>query len=110
VQKLKKELNDMIQSEWDALIAKLCRPGATWKSARMLTYADFLPIPKAWASFVIQTLESTLRTSEIPLRRVFSVSSILDHKPINVGELIANNIHEIATGKKTVLGHGSIIN
>ena len=65
----------------------------------MLTYADFLPIPKAWASFVIQTLESTLRTSEIPLRRVFSVSSILDHKPINVGELIANNIHEIATGK-----------
>jgi len=59
VQKLTRELKEMIQSKWDALIVKLCRSGATWKSARMLTYADFLPIPKAWASFVIQTLEST---------------------------------------------------
>jgi len=100
----------MIRSEWDELITKLCRPGATWMSARMLTYADFLPVPKAWASFVIQTLESTSCTSEIPLKHVFTVSAILDHKPINVGELIANNIHMIVTGKKTVLGHGSIIN
>jgi len=100
----------MIRSEWDELIAKLCRPGATWKSARMLTYVDFLPVSKAWASFVIQTLESTSCTSEIPLKRVFIMSAILDHKPINVGELIANNIHMIAIGKKTVLGHGSIIN
>ena len=100
----------MIGNEWDDLIAKLCRPGATWKKGRMLTYAKLLPIPKAWASFVIQMLESTSCTSEIPLRRVFTVSAILDKKPINVGELIANNIHEIATGKKTVLEHKSIIN
>ncbi len=110
VKKLTREVKDMLQSEWAELIAKLCRPGATWKSAKMLTYADFLPVPKAWASFVIQTLESTSCTSEIPLKRVFTVSAILDHKPVNVGELIANNIHMIATGKKTVLGHGSIIN
>jgi len=38
------------------------------------------------------------------------VSAMLDHKPINFGELIANNIHMISTGKKTVLGHESIIN
>jgi len=110
VQKLTREVKNMLRSEWDELIAKLYRPRATWKSAKMLTYADFLPIPKAWASFVIQTLESTSCTSEIPLKRVFTVFAILDHKPVNVGELIANNIYMIATGKKTVLGHGSIIN
>ena len=38
------------------------------------------------------------------------MSAILDHKPVNIGELIANNIYMIAIGKKTVLGHGSIIN
>jgi len=110
VQKLTREVKNMMRSEWDELIAKLCCPGATWKSAKMLTYADFLPVPKAWASFVIQTLESTSCTYEIPLKRVFTVCAILDHKPVNVGELIANNIYSIATGTKTVLGHGSIIN
>ena len=110
VQRLERERKDMAEQDWDDLIAKMCRPEATWKSARMLTYAEFLPIPKAWASFVIQTLESTSCSSEIPLKRVFTVSTILDQKAINVGELIANNIHGIATGKKTVLGHGTIIN
>ena len=109
MQKLTAELKDMTQRDWDDLIVKLCRPGATWKRARMLTYAEFLPILKAWASFVIQTLESTSCISEIPLKRVFTVSAILDQKPINVGFLIANNIHKIATGNKTVLGHRSII-
>ena len=110
VEKLQKEVHNMIGSEWDALIVQMCRPRATRKSARMLTYAHFLPIPKAWASFVIQTLESTSCTSDIPLKRVFTVSDILDQKPINVGQLIANSIHSIATGRKTVLGHESLIN
>jgi len=110
VRRLERERKDMAEHDWDKLIAKMCRPGATWKSARMLTYAEFLPIPKVWAFFVIQTLESTSCSSEIPLKRVFTVSAILDQKSINVGELIANNIHGIATGKKTVLGHGTIIN
>ena len=110
VQKLTKDVKHMNRSDWDDVITKLCRPGATWKSTRILTYAYFLPVPKAWASFVIQTVESISFTSEIPLKCVFTVFAILDHKPINVGELIANNIHTIATGKKTILGHGSIIN
>jgi hypothetical protein len=75
----------------------------------MLTYSDFLPIPKAWASFVIQTLESTSCNSEIPLKRVFAVAAILDEKDIDVGRLIANNIHELVTEKRVVVGHGSII-
>jgi hypothetical protein len=97
-------------SEWDDLLAKMCRPGARWKRARMLTYSDFLPIPKAWASFVIQTLECTSCNSEIPLKRVLTVAAILDEKDIDVGRLIANNIHELVTEKRAVVGHGSIIN
>ncbi|KEH16643.1 hypothetical protein MTR_0126s0010 [Medicago truncatula] len=110
VEKLRREMKNMIQSEWDDLIRKMCKPESTWKRAKMLTYADFLPIPKAWASFVIQTLESTSCNSEIPIKRVFTVAAILDEKPIDVGTLIANNIHEIATEKSSVVGHGSIIN
>jgi len=110
VQKLRRESAGMEDEQWDELIAKMCRPGATWKRARMLTYADFLPFHKAWASFVIQTLESTSCNSEIPLKRVFIVAAILDEKPIDVGMLIANNIHELVTEKRAVVGHGSIIN
>jgi len=110
VQKLRRESAGMEDDQWDELISKMCRPGATWKRARMLTYADFLPFPKAWASFVIQTLESTSCNSEIPLKRVFTVAAILDEKPIDVGTLIANNIHELVTEKRAVVGHGSIIN
>jgi len=86
------------------------RPGATWKRARMLTYADFFHFPKAWASFVIQTLERTSCNFEIPLKRVITVAAILDEKPIDVCTLIANNIHELVTEKRAVVGHGSIIN
>ena len=110
VQRLRGEGGGMEDEQWDELIAKMCRPGATWKMAQMLTYADFLPIPKAWASFVIQTLESTSCNSEIPLKRVFTVAAILDEKPIDVGTLIPNNIHELVTEKRAVVGHGSIIN
>jgi hypothetical protein len=53
VLKFVQEAKNGSASQWDELIAQMCRPGATSKSARMLTYADFLPIPKAWASFVI---------------------------------------------------------
>jgi hypothetical protein len=110
VQRLRREAANMTDKEWEELLVKMCRPGARWKRARMLTYSDFLPIPKAWASFVIQTLKSTSCNSEIPLKRVFTVASILDEKEINVGRLIANNIHELVTEKRAVVGHGSIIN
>jgi hypothetical protein len=38
------------------------------------------------------------------------VAAILDEKDIDVGRLIANNIHELVTEKRVVVGHGSIIN
>jgi hypothetical protein len=110
VRRLEREAKSWGDNRWAELLAQMCRPGATWKKARMLTYAEFLPIPKAWASFVIQMLESTSCSSEIPLKRVLIVSAILDQQQINVGELIANNIHMIAKGSKSVYGHGSMIN
>ena len=110
VRRLEREAKSWGDNRWAELLAQMCRPGATWKKARMLTYAEFLPIPKAWASFVIQTLESTSCSSEIPLKRVLTVSAILDQQHINVGELIANNIHMFAKGNRSVYGHGSMIN
>jgi len=75
----------------------------------MLLRADFKPYAKAWASFVVQTLEGTTCTSEIPLPRLLTIAAILDGAPINVGELIANNIYMFAAGKKKVVPHLSMI-
>jgi len=75
----------------------------------MLLRADFKPIAKAWASFVVQTLEGTSCTSEIPLPRLHTIAAIMDGSPINVGELIANNIYMFAFGLKKAQPHLSII-
>jgi len=75
----------------------------------MLLKSDFKPVPKAKASFVVQTLEGTSCTTEIPLRRVHVITAILDGAPINVGELISNNIALFATCTKKVVPHLSLI-
>jgi hypothetical protein len=76
----------------------------------MLLRADFKAYVKAWASFVVQTMEGTSCTSEIPLPRLLTLFAILDGAPINVGELIANNIYMFASGTKKALPHLSLIN
>jgi len=53
---------------WEELKLQLCVEGAQWQGGkRMLLKSDFKLVPKAWASFVVQTLEGTSCTSEIPL-------------------------------------------
>jgi hypothetical protein len=42
--------------------------------------------------------------------RLLTLSAILDGAPINVGELIANNIYMFASGTKKALPHLSLIN
>ena len=59
---------------------------------------------------MVQTLEGTSCTSEIPLLRVHTIVAIMDGSPINVGELIANNIADFATCNKKVVPHLSLIN
>jgi hypothetical protein len=89
---------------WEELLLQMCVEGATWKGGkRMLLKSDFKPVSKAWASFVVQTLEDTSCSSEIPLVRVHTIAAIMDGAPINVGELIANNIADFATGNKKAL-------
>ena len=44
------------------------------------------------------------------MAQVHTVAAILDGSPINVGELIANNIAEFAQGNKKVIPHMSLIN
>jgi len=96
---------------WEELKLQLCVEGAQWLgSKQMLLKSDFKPVAKAWASFVVQTLEGTSCTSEIPLVRAHTIAPIMDGSPINVGELIANNIADFATGNKKVVPHLSLIN
>jgi len=96
---------------WDEVKSLLCVEGAQWQgSRRMLLKSDFKPVVKAWASFVVQTLEGTSCSSDIPLVRVHTIAAIMDGGPINVGELIANNIADFAPGNKKVIPHMSLIN
>ena len=89
----------------------LCVEGAQWQgSKQMLLTSDFKPVAKAWASFVVQTLEDTSCTSEIPLTRVHTMAAITDGSPINVDELIANNIVDFVVGTKKAIPHMSLIN
>jgi hypothetical protein len=55
------------------LLLQICVEGAKWHGgSHMLLRDDFNPYAKAWASFVVQTLEGTSCTSEIPLPRLLT--------------------------------------
>jgi len=110
VRKRMKECKNWGDDKWEELLAQLCVEGSKWQGgSHMLLKADFKPYAKAWASFVVQTLEGTTFTSEIPLPRLLTIAAILDRAPINVGELITNNIYMFATSKKKVVPHLSMI-
>jgi len=110
VQRRRREIKDMSEEDWEELLNTLCMEGMRWRKTKMLNKADFKPIPKAWASFVVQTLESTSCTYEIPIKRALTFAAILSGNPINVGELIANNIYEIVARKLKIVGNSSVIN
>jgi len=56
------------EEAWEELKMQLCVEGAHWRGGnRMLLKSNFKPVAKAWASFVVQTLEGTFCSSEIPL-------------------------------------------
>jgi len=96
---------------WEEVKSLLCVEGAQWqRTRRILLKSDFKPVAKAWASFVVQTLEGTSCSSEIPLMRVHTIAAIMDGGPINVSELIANNIADFAAGNKKAILHMSLIN
>ena len=59
---------------------------------------------------MVQTLEGTSCSSEIPLARVHTIAAILEGSPINFGELIANNIADFVQGNKKAIPHMIPIN
>ena len=68
VQRRRETCGGWDEEAWEELKMQLCFEGAQWQgSKRMLFKSDFKPVAKAWASFVVQTLETTSCTSEIPL-------------------------------------------
>ena len=111
VQRRRDTCEGWIDETWEEVKNLLYVEGAQWQgSQRMLLKADFKPVAKAWASFVVQTLEGTSCSSEILLVGVHTVAAILDGGPINVGELIANNIDDFVAGNKKAIPHMSLIN
>jgi len=95
----------------EELKMQLCVKGEQWQgSKRMLLKSDFKPVAKAWASFVVQTLEGTSCTSDFSLVRVHTIVAIMDGAPINVSEFIANKTDDFATGNKKAIPHLSLIN
>ena len=110
VKRRMEECKTWCDDKWDELLAQLCVEGSKWeRGSHMLLRAYFKPYAKAWESFVVQTLKGTTCTSEIPLPRLLNIAAILDGAPINVGELITNNIYMFAASKKKVVPHLSMI-
>jgi len=73
--------------------------------------SGLLPVLKAWDSFVLSTIENNSSTSEMAIKRVFTLLSILyENEVISAGELIASNFKEIVDSKHTTLGHNCLIN
>jgi len=67
VQRRLAECKNWNDEAWEELKLQQCVEGVKWQGgSHMLLRSDFKPYPKAWASFVVQTLEGTTCTSEIP--------------------------------------------
>jgi len=67
VRKRMEECKNWGDDKWEELLAQVCVEGSMWQGgSHMLLRPNFKPYGKAWASFVVQTLEGTTCTSEIP--------------------------------------------
>ncbi|KAL5061062.1 hypothetical protein RYX36_032669 [Vicia faba] len=68
------------------------------------------PIRKAWASFLVQTLEAISNQSEFTVKRCHALMEILHDKLINVGLLIVTNIRYMADSPHISRVHFCVIN
>jgi hypothetical protein len=65
------------QEAWDELLIGLMKEGKGWirkhptNNPQRLNTADLLPIPRAWASFILSTIVSTSAAAEMILARAF---------------------------------------
>jgi len=102
--------------EWDGLLVGLMKEGTCWVrkqptyNPQRIDTADLLPIQRAWASFILSIIVSTSSAAEMIRDRAFIVLVLFsEHERMNVGRLIAYNIHEMIH-KNNALGHSCLIN
>ncbi|RHN55324.1 hypothetical protein MtrunA17_Chr5g0416551 [Medicago truncatula] len=99
------------------LISSLCKPGAMWVSekendtSKFLRFRDLELRAKAWHCFYHDSIEvcSTNYPRQLLVKNAFVVYALLNEKPINLGQLIADSITNIIN-EDLWLGHSSIIN
>ncbi|KAL4315526.1 hypothetical protein AHAS_Ahas15G0193900 [Arachis hypogaea] len=69
------------------------RPNQLWRR-------DLSPQDRGWLDFVRRSLNPTSNTLEVTLERAVLIYSIMKGENINVGEMIANNIHRVLKSTK----------
>lgn len=67
-------------------------------------------IPSAWASFIIQTLESASNQTKFIVKRCHAPMAILNNELIDVGFLIVDNIKYMADTPQRTCGKLCVIN
>lgn len=77
----------MTQRMCERMLKEFYHPGAKW----VIVNGKPLRI-RTWESFIMQTLEFASNQIEFIVKRCHALMIILNHEPINVRSLIADNI------------------
>ncbi|RYQ95286.1 hypothetical protein Ahy_B08g090370 [Arachis hypogaea] len=98
------------------VLGDLCKVGTDWVldsqgQPLKLRRGDLIPQAKGWHDIVRRSLISTSNNSEVTVNRAIMIHCIMKGGEINVGEIIAKNIIEIAQKVKqdSWLGYPSTI-
>ncbi|KAI5403243.1 hypothetical protein KIW84_050716 [Lathyrus oleraceus] len=99
---------------YNEMKASLIRPGHDWAPTSKISPAkimvvDLAPIPKAMAYFIHHNLSTNQSRSELISERALLLHQILQKKQVNIGQLIAADMDEIAQSPKKSLGHATVI-
>jgi hypothetical protein len=92
----------------------LIRPGHDWAPTSKISPAkvmvvDLAPIPKALAYFIHHNLSTNRSGSELIAERALLLHQILRQKQVNIGQIIAADMDDIAQSPKKSLGHATVI-
>lgn len=98
----------------ETISKEFCQPKVEWMSVKgrplRLPTTQMRPTPKAWALFIVQTLDFASNQSEFIVKRCQTLVEILNHNPIDVGLLIAKNIKYMAEAPQRACEDFCIIN
>jgi hypothetical protein len=114
MRKRKKQSGESTKEQWDALLAGLMGEGTGWKGhggrPQRIDAVDLLPEYKAWASFILTTIERTSAKAEMTCARVYILLALLSDKEIDAGSLMYHSLKELITTTRATLGHCCLIN